>query len=149
MRAPSVAPAGTGILSDMDERTSHAARARRPLLSGWVPVVGWAALIFVLSAQPDLRFVPDAGLDFVVRKLGHMGVFGILALLLWRALAGTTAWRRPWAWAFALTVLYAATDELHQGIVAGRHLSALDVGIDATGALIALAAAGLIRWRRT
>lgn len=122
--------------------------ALRPLLSGWAPVVAWAALIFALSAQPDLRFVPDAGLDFVVRKVGHMGVFGILALLLRRALAGTTAWRRPEAWAFALAVLYAATDELHQGIVAGRHLSALDVAIDAVGALITLAAAGRIRSRR-
>jgi VanZ family protein len=132
----------------MDERTTRAAPARRPLLSAWAPVVGWAALIFVLSAQPDLRFVPDAALDFVVRKLGHMGVFGILALLSWRALAGTTARRGPWAWAFALTVLYAATDELHQGLVVGRQPSAVDVGIDATGALIALVVVGLIRSRR-
>jgi hypothetical protein len=43
-------------------------------------------LIFALSAQPDLRFAPDAELDFVVRKIGHMGVFAILALLLLRAL---------------------------------------------------------------
>lgn len=77
-----------------------------------------------------------------------MGVFGILALLTWRALAGTTAWRRPWAWAFALTVLCAASDELHQGFVAGRHPSATDVAIDATGALLALAAAGLSSSRR-
>ena len=84
-----------------------------------------------------------------MRKLGHLGVFGILALLLLHALAGTTAWRRPWAWAFALTVLYAASDELHQEFVAGRHLSALDVGIDATGALIALVATGIIRSRRS
>ena len=114
----------------------------------WFSVVGWAALIFALSAQPNLRFVPDAGLDFVVRKLGHVGVFGILTLLLWRALAGTTAWRRPWAWAFALTVLYAVSDELHQAFVAGRHPSAADVGIDATGALIALVAVRLIRPRQ-
>jgi hypothetical protein len=31
-----------------------------------------------------------------------LGVFGILALLLRRVLAGTTAWRWPCAWAFAL-----------------------------------------------
>ena len=85
-----------GILSGMDERTSRLGSALRPLLSGWAPVVGWAALMFILSSQPNLRFVPDAGLDVVVRKLGHMGVFGILVLLLWRALAGTTAWRRAW-----------------------------------------------------
>ena len=118
-------------------------------LAAWLPVIGWAALIFAFSAQPNLRFVPDAGLDFVVRKAGHIGVFGILALLLWRALAGTTAWRRPWAWALALAVLYAATDEFHQGFVAGRHESAVDVGIDAAGAIIAVAAVGLLRSRRS
>lgn len=142
-------PAGAGILSGMDERTSSTGSARRPPLLVWGPAVAWAGLIFALSAQPNLRFVPDEGLDFVVRKLGHMGVFGILALLSWRALAGTTDWRRSWAWAFALAVLYAASDELHQGLVAGRHPSAFDVGIDATGALIALVAVGLVRSRRS
>jgi VanZ family protein len=133
----------------MDERPAHTARPRRALLVGWAPVVGWAALIFAFSAQSGLTFVPDAGLDFVVRKIGHMAVFGILALLLWRALAGTTAVRRPWAWAFALAVLYAATDELHQAFVAGRHPSALDVAIDAAGALIVVVATRLILARRS
>ena len=77
-----------------------------------------------------------------------MGIFGILALLLWRAIASTTAWRRPWAWALALAVLYAITDELHQGFVAGRHPSPVDVGIDAAGALIAIVAVGIVRSRR-
>lgn len=130
-------------------KTPPDAVAPRPLLSAWLPVLGWAGLIFLLSAQPNLRFVPDAGLDFIVRKVGHMGVFGILALLLWRALAGTTAVHRPVAWAFALAVLYAATDELHQGLVVGRHAAASDVAIDATGALIALVAVGCILNRRS
>ncbi len=122
---------------------------RRQWLLAWSPVLIWAALIFVISAQPNLRFVSDAGLDFVVRKIGHMLVFAILALLLWHALAGTMARRRSAACAFALTVLYAASDELHQGLVAGRHPSAFDVGVDATGALIALVAATLILARRS
>jgi VanZ family protein len=88
--------------------------------------------------------VPDEGLDLVVRKTGHMGVFGILALLLWRALAVTTGWPRPWAWALLLTLLYAISDEVHQGGVAGRHESAVDVGIDTAGALIAVALVGLV-----
>ena len=66
-----------------------------------------------------------------------------------RPSAGSTAWRRPWAWAFALAVLYAASDELHPGFVAGRHPSALDVAIDAGGALLALAAVGRIRSDRS
>lgn len=111
----------------------------------WGPAIAWAGLIFAFSAQPDLRFVPDEGLDFLIRKAGHMVVFGILALLIWRAVATTTARRRPWAWALALAVLYAITDELHQGSVAGREASAVDVGIDAAGALFAIAATRIYR----
>jgi len=112
----------------------------------WAPVAVWAGLIFALSAQPNLTFMPDAGADFVVRKLGHMAVFGILALLLWRAVAATTNLRRPWAWGLVLAVLYAATDELHQAFVETRHPSPLDVGIDAAGALIAVVAVLLIQF---
>ena len=140
--------ASVDILSVMNDRTPRPAEGLRPLLSGWIPAIAWAALIFALSAQPTLRFVPDAGLDFLVRKAGHMAVFGILALLLWRAVAGTTAWRRPWTWALVFAILYAVTDELHQGFVVGRHPSAVDVGIDATGALIAVVVAGITRSRR-
>ena len=118
-------------------------------VAAWLPVIAWAGLIFAFSAQPNLRFAADPGLDFLVRKAGHMAVFGILALLLWRALASTSAWRRPWAWSVALAILYAITDEFHQGFVAGRHPSALDVGIDAAGALIAVVAVGIIRARRS
>jgi VanZ family protein len=138
-----------GTLLTMDDRTPRALPASGRTLLAWAPVVSWAALIFLLSAQPNLRFLPDPGLDFVVRKLGHVGVFGILALLLWHALAQKTAWRRPWAWAFVLTVLYAASDEFHQEFVAGRHPSVADVVIDATGALIALIAVGFIQSRRS
>ena len=118
---------------------------RRRLLAAWLPAIAWAGLIFVFSAQPNLRFVPDAGLDFLVRKAGHMGIFGVLALLAWRGLAVITSWQRPWAWALALAVLYAMTDEFHQGFVAGRHPSPVDVGIDAAGALIAIAVVGVVR----
>jgi VanZ family protein len=116
----------------------------RPWFLAWLPVLGWAGLIFWFSSQPDLRIAPDATVDFVVRKLGHMVVFGILALLAWRALATTTRLRRPWAWAFLLTVAYAATDEIHQGFTEGRYPSVLDVGIDALGALVAIAVARLL-----
>jgi len=126
-----------GMLSAMETPQAHALGARRTALA-WAPVVGWGALIFIASATPNLRFLPDDSLDLVVRKLGHMGVFGILALLLWHAIATTTTVRRPWAWAIALAVLYAITDEIHQGFVAGRHASPVDVAIDAAGVLIAV-----------
>ena len=119
------------------------------LIVGWTPAAAWAVMIFALSAQPDLRFVPDDGVDFGVRKVGHMGVFGVQALLLWRALAATSTVSRPWAWALAFTVLYAISDEVHQGSVPGRHASAADVVIDAAGAAATVAAVALIRaWAR-
>ena len=125
----------------------RSASARR-LMSGWLPVAVWAALIFLASATPDLRFLADDSLDTVIRKVGHMAVFGVLALVVWRALAMTWHGSRPWAWAAALTVLYAWSDEIHQGSVAGRNASIGDVAIDAAGAVIAVGLVLLIRSRR-
>jgi VanZ family protein len=111
----------------------------------WLAVLAWAGLIFAFSATPNLRFVPQQGLDFLVRKAGHMFVFGVLAVLLWRALA-SSAVRRAMLWSLVLTVLYAASDEFHQSFTAGRHPSPVDVGIDSLGALLFLAA--LAVWTR-
>jgi VanZ family protein len=91
----------------------------------------WAAVIFAFSSIPSL----SSGLgtwDLVLRKLAHMTEFAILAVLLVRATGS-------YAWAFGLTVAYAASDEVHQLFVRGRHGSPIDVGIDAVGAAIGLA----------
>ncbi len=119
-------------------------------LLAWLPVLAWAGLIFAFSAQSDLRFLEDAFFDLVVRKVGHAGVFGILALLTWRALGLTTVWRQPRTpvVALGLTAGYAITDELHQGFVGGRHPSPVDVGIDSVGALVAIGIVLAITGRR-
>ena len=114
----------------------------------WLPVLVWAGIIFALSATPNLRFAQAADLDFVVRKAGHMAAFGILAVLLWRALT-FYAVRRAIVWSLMLTVAYAATDEFHQSFTSGRHPSPVDVGIDSVGALLFLLALTLwLRGRR-
>jgi hypothetical protein len=77
----------------MDDRVWGNLGGRGRRLAAWLPAIAWAGLIFAFSAQPNLRFLSDASLDFVIRKAGHMGAFGILALLLWRAIAATTARR--------------------------------------------------------
>jgi VanZ family protein len=119
--------------------------ALRTLLVEWLPVVLWAALIFAFSAQPNLRFAEADSLDFVVRKAGHMFVFGVLAVLLWRALTSAQI-GRPVFWSWLLTAAYAGSDEFHQSFTGGRHPSPVDVGIDAAGALIALGI--LVVWLR-
>jgi len=97
------------------------------LLLLWLPVVLWAGLIFGLSSVPDL----GTGLgtwDLVLRKLAHFCEYAILGALLLRALDRTEL-------AVAAGVVYAATDELHQHFVPGRHAAFRDVAIDAAGVL--------------
>jgi VanZ family protein len=98
-------------------------------------VVAWAAVIFAFSSVPHL----SSGLgtwDLILRKLAHTTEYAILGALLLRATG------RPRV-AFALGVVYAASDELHQSFVRGRHGSPIDVAIDAVGV-----AAGILLWQR-
>jgi VanZ family protein len=93
------------------------------------------ALIFVLSAQPDL----SSGLgilDLVGRKIVHAALYGLLCWLWARALATRLSGARAVACALAVSVLYAVSDEYHQTFVAGRAGSSLDVAIDTAGALV-------------
>jgi VanZ family protein len=94
----------------------------------WLPVVAWAAVIFVLSAQPDLT-TGLGGWDTILRKLAHFAEYAILGALLVRALAAYVP-------AIAAAIAYAISDEIHQAFVPGRYASALDVAIDAAGVLI-------------
>jgi VanZ family protein len=110
------------------------------LLSLWLPVLLWAALIFHLSGVPQLR-ITEAWWDLIARKIAHMVVYGILAVLLTRAVSGTSTWpwRRVAVVSFLVAIAYAASDEYHQTFVAGRAGSIRDVLIDAVGAWLALA----------
>ena len=97
--------------------------------------------VFALSSIPHL----GTGLgtwDYVLRKCAHATEYAILALLLLRATGS-------FAWAWSLAVVYAASDEIHQTFVPGRHGSPVDVAIDAAGAALGLAAAVYTRARWT
>ncbi len=105
------------------------------LLSLWLPVIAWAALIFHFSSIPNLR-ITEEWYDLILRKLAHLFFFGGLAWWLSRAFTGTTVWtkRQVFYTALGLTFLYACSDEFHQSFVAGRRGSIVDIGIDTTGA---------------
>ncbi len=109
------------------------------VVSLWLPVVVWAALIYHLSGIPYLRFVPGHW-DYIIRKFGHAGVFAVLARLLARAWTGTTfwSWKRIFWVSLVMTILYACTDEYHQSFTPGRVPAAHDIAIDSLGAWAAL-----------
>ena len=118
--------------------------SRRRYVLAWLPVAACALVIVYLSAQPSLRFLPYDGEDFIVRKIGHAGVFGVLSLLVWRGLAATTQMGWPWLAAVVITAVYAVSDEIHQGFVVGRYATVTDVLIDTTGAVIAVLVVGFL-----
>ncbi len=109
--------------------------ARSRVLTVWLPVVLWAAVIFTFSSIPSL----SSGLgtwDTVLRKGAHITEYAIFGALLYRAFGREAP-------ALAVGIAYAATDELHQHFVRGRHASPVDVAIDAVGLAL-----GMLIWLR-
>ena len=110
---------------------------RSRALSLWLPVIAWAAIIFALSSIPSL----STGLgtwDYVLRKCAHAVEYAVLGALLLRALGRETP-------AFLAGLVYAATDEIHQHFVRGRHAAPLDVAIDGIGLIVGLVVLARVR----
>ncbi|MGX9133248.1 VanZ family protein [Rummeliibacillus sp. JY-2-4R] len=108
----------------------------------------WAFVIFLITASPtatgsnthdiiqtwlgiDGRMADI--LNFIIRKLAHVTVFGLLAIFLYFAFT-----KNRFLWAWLCITLYAGTDEYHQSLVGGRTPSVYDVMIDFAGAIVAL-----------
>ena len=115
----------------------------------WLPVILWAGMIFYFSSIPDLRSgLPDI-FDIILRKIAHAGEFGILAILLWRAILSPKQKpdKQPPTNVIVIVIitiiLFAVSDEIHQGFVSGRVASATDVLIDSIGAIT-----GIAVWRQ-
>ena len=108
---------------------------RSRVLTLWLPVFAWAAVIFAFSSIPSL----STGLgtwDTVLRKGAHVAEYAILGALIYRALGRE-------ALGLAVGIAYAVTDEFHQRFVLGRHASPIDVAIDAVGLAL-----GMLVWLR-
>ena len=116
-----------------------------PRLDLWLPPFVLMAVIYALSAQPDLT-TGLGTLDLIGRKIVHMSEYALLCFLWWRALRTVTTPQKAIVLALAIAVAYAGTDEIHQRSVQGRHGTPVDVLIDAAGACIA---AALLQRRRT
>ena len=129
----------------------------------FLPVILWMTLIFGGSTHlgaprntsriigPVLRWLnPNVTeetvgkIQFAIRKSGHVTEYGILCLLIWRALrhrrlVPSTGWNWSDARrAILISALYAASDEFHQSFVASREGSFRDVWLDTAGATAAI-----------
>jgi VanZ family protein len=150
------------FLQHRDEIANWFKMKMRRLLMDWVPVIAWMCLIFagstdLMSAEhtsrflvpflrwldPHVSFKTIALVQLIVRKVGHVTEYAILAALLWRALRHywSLVQRSFWKSAtIALTValIYATADEFHQSFVLSRTATVHDVVMDIVGALVGL-----------
>jgi len=111
----------------------------------WGPTLLVVVLIFLLSSIPSRQIPRFGAVDLLVKKGAHAFGYGLLAAALWYGLR----WKkRLWWLALVLAALYAATDELHQSFVPGRHPSPVDVGIDSAGAAISIAICAFVKVAR-
>src|SRR5947209_1838593 len=104
-----------------------------------MPVIAWMLLIFagstdVLSAEHTSRFLVPflfwlnphiswatiGEINIVMRKLGHLTEYAILAILSWRALRDVVRTRSlypPTMIALIVCAIFAISDEFHQSFV--------------------------------
>jgi VanZ family protein len=126
----------------------------------WLPVLVWMALILWMSSRSDLpiRTNPQTGetirTTFTMAKLAHVFEYGVLALLLLRALMSAHGGLQvPLRTAAVVTViaagLFGGLDELRQSMTPTREPRLADIALDAASAAAAcLVAGGWQRYRR-
>ena len=96
-------------------------------------VLGWCAVIFIISSIPSLPKVGFIWWDFVLKKSGHVLVYAVLYTLAFKALNAQNNWRTP----FLFGLAFALSDEYHQSFVPGRTALLTDVGFDMFGMFLA------------
>lgn len=124
----------------------------------WVLVAACMVIIFCLSAQNGeesselsssfiLALLKWLGLELeqeVIRTIAHCLEFMGLSMLTFNAIYATFETKLTSVIAFAGTVLYAITDEIHQIFVPGRAFQISDILVDSTGALLGVIASFII-----
>jgi VanZ family protein len=110
------------------------------LVKFWLPVFLWMTIIFLLSSRQRLQVADDFVVNFLFFKTLHILEYMVLYVLTFRAFkygSGDGLSMRAFLYAFAVAVIYAISDEIHQTLVPTREGTLRDVIIDAIGATLA------------
>ncbi|WP_010647642.1 VanZ family protein [Oceanobacillus massiliensis] len=104
------------------------------------PVLEWISFTYHHSIISVDELGVNGFIEFFIRKGAHVTVFFLLACFFCIALKKTTKLdlSRILAWSFLLTVLFAVSDEWHQGMTPNRTPYAGDVLLDSLGAALAM-----------
>ena len=96
----------------------------------WLPVFLWAGVIFALSSISQITVAEFFLWDFAAKKVAHLTEYAVLYALFLRAT------EKNWVLSFVMTMVYAASDEIHQSYVPGRTAAVYDLAFDFSGASI-------------
>ncbi|HEY9838896.1 MAG TPA: VanZ family protein [Candidatus Obscuribacterales bacterium] len=107
--------------------------------SGWMATGQTGGLLRQICESLGLQLGSEdfETLHHLLRKLGHMSAYALLALLWDRALVPELP-RRGYLAVFGICLALASWDEWHQGQLASRTGSPADVAIDMLGACLML-----------
>ena len=114
-------------------------------MKAWGPAAGWAAVLFFLSAIPDV----GVGRSLLINdKLVHFGLYAVLgATLAWgRSVSPGTAGHLLLV---AVGAAYGLSDEWHQLYVPGRTFDLLDWAADVLGVAVGYGTTVLLLGRNT
>lgn len=105
----------------------------------WLPPFIWAGIIFKLSSGSVPKASDIYWQDFAFKKSAHALFFGVLAVLIYRALikSGLTK-KKALIWSVAISTFYGLTDEYHQSFTQSRESRLRDVGFDGLGSAVAV-----------
>ena len=105
----------------------------------WIPPLLYMGLIFIVSSleQPP---IPPPKFEWIgIDKLLHFIEYGILSVLLTIAFVNASpSWfpaRLIWVTAALISILYGASDEIHQYFVPGRFATVADWVSDVIGSI--------------
>jgi len=105
------------------------------------PFMAWLLIIFIQSSFPAVE-LPKVEF-FSADKIVHMGVFGLLAALCFISLIHIQKENlftgSAYLWTGIITILYGASDEIHQYFVPNRSSELQDWLADIAGIIIMLA----------
>ncbi|WP_042222429.1 VanZ family protein [Oceanobacillus manasiensis] len=119
-------------------------------LSFLEPYLNWIAFTYHNSVVSVESLGVAGFIEFFIRKGAHVSVFLILCLLFYLAFrkSSTLKSSKILGFSFLLTVIYAITDEVHQGFTPNRTPYAGDVILDSFGALLAIGLLALFNRRK-
>ncbi len=106
----------------------------------WLPLIGYAALIFYLSSRPSLpKFLPNF---YLSDKLFHGIEYAVFGALVFHAFQDSPkppeTGKKVIILSILLVILYAISDESHQAYVPNRDASFYDFIADVVGGCVGI-----------